>query len=100
MGGRRKTNQSPENYRFENTRYLVSKGLYKYTRHPMYSSLLFLTWGALFKHVSIYSLAVALATSFAIYIAAKTEEKENSLFFGEAYKSYMKKTKMFVPFIY
>lgn len=100
MGGSRKINQGPENYGFENTRYLVNKGLYKYTRHPMYSSLLLLTWGALFKHVSVYSLGVALATSLVIYIAAKTEEKENYLFFGDAYKSYMDKTKMFVPFIY
>ncbi|MEE9491753.1 MAG: isoprenylcysteine carboxylmethyltransferase family protein [Gammaproteobacteria bacterium] len=100
MGGIRKKNKSPENYNFENTENLVSDGVYKYIRHPMYSSLIFLTWGAFLKHITSYGLAAAVATTLLIYMAVKTEEKENALFFGEAYKSYIKKTKMFIPFIY
>ena len=32
-------------------------------------------------------------------LAAKTEETENILYFGDAYRNYMKRTKMFIPFL-
>ncbi|MEE9421714.1 MAG: isoprenylcysteine carboxylmethyltransferase family protein [Gammaproteobacteria bacterium] len=100
MGGKRKNNGSSENFNFENTENLVSEGVYKYIRHPMYSSLIFLTWGVFLKHITPHGLAAAVATTLLTFMAVKTEEKENKLFFGEAYKSYIKKTKMFIPFIY
>ena len=34
---------------FERTTKLVTSGIYKYIRHPLYSSLLLLAWGAFFK---------------------------------------------------
>ena len=37
---------------FEKTSSLVTVGAYKYIRHPLYSSLLFLAWGVFFKHPS------------------------------------------------
>jgi len=42
-GGRRERINMPENFRFENTLYIVDSGLYRYIRHPMYGSLLFKT---------------------------------------------------------
>ena len=100
LGGKRTLNNAPENHNFENTANLIATGMFKYIRHPMYSSLLFLTWGALLKHLSGYGLALAIAASFLIYLTAKKEEHENTLFFGNAYNNYMQKTKMFIPFIY
>jgi len=98
-GGKRASSTNPENYNFENTNNLVSSGIYKYIRHPMYSSLLFLTWGAFLKHFTWYGLVPALAASVFIYLAVKKEEKENISYFGEAYKNYIQKTKKFIPFI-
>lgn len=98
-GGKRDSTTNPENYSFENTNNLVSSGIYKYIRHPMYASLFFLTWGALLKHFTWYGLVPALAASWFIYLAVMKEEKENIFYFGEAYKKYIQKTKMFVPFI-
>ena len=37
-------------YQFEQTTELVDKGIFKYIRHPLYSSLIFLTWG-IFKRI-------------------------------------------------
>ena len=34
---------------FEKTTQLVTVGAYKYIRHPLYSSLLFLAWGGIFQ---------------------------------------------------
>lgn len=99
IGGERSSTTNPENYSFENTNNLVSSGIYKYIRHPMYGSLFFLTWGAFFKHFTWYGLIPALAATLFIYLAVKKEEKENISYFGEAYKEYIQQTKMFIPFV-
>jgi protein-S-isoprenylcysteine O-methyltransferase Ste14 len=39
----------PQLLAFEKTSVLVTTGIYHYIRHPLYSSLMFLTWGIFFK---------------------------------------------------
>jgi protein-S-isoprenylcysteine O-methyltransferase Ste14 len=85
---------------FEKTTQLVVVGAYKYIRHPMYSSLLFLTWGVLFKDLSWLSGVFALAASFFLVATAKAEEAEDIRFFGASYQAYIKQTKMFIPFLF
>ncbi len=85
---------------FENTTALVRIGAYKYIRHPLYSSLLFLGWGAFFKSVTLVSAVLTIAISVFLFATAKTEEAENLAKFGEEYIQYRKMTKMFVPFLF
>jgi protein-S-isoprenylcysteine O-methyltransferase Ste14 len=85
---------------FEKTTQLVSVGAYKYIRHPMYSSLLFLTLGVLFKDLSWLSGIFALAATVFLVATAKIEEAEDTRFFGIAYETYIKQTKMFIPFLF
>ena len=85
---------------FEKTTQLVTKGLYRYIRHPMYGSLLCLGWGMFFKSVTWQDFVIIVITSVALYITAKIEEKEMLKKFGEEYDTYRMKTKMFIPFIY
>ena len=85
---------------FEKTTQLVSVGAYKYIRHPMYSSLLFLTWGVLFKDLSWLSVILALPATVFLVATAKAEEAENLRFFGTTYQTYIKQTRMFIPFIF
>jgi len=84
----------------EKTTELITSSAYKYIRHPLYSSLFWLTWGVFFKSPSFYGLVLALAASIFLIITAKFEEIENIEFFGKEYLDYMKRTKRFVPFIY
>lgn len=84
----------------EKTSLLVTSGAYKYIRHPMYSSLLGLTWGACFKSLSWYGLILSVTACLFLVLTAKIEEKENINFFGKKYRDYMKQTKMFIPYIY
>lgn len=88
-----------ELYKFESTSKLVTSGIFKYIRHPLYSSLLFLTWGIFFKNATLPLLIVSLISSFFLFITAWCDEKECIAFFGDEYKAYMKKTKRFIPFI-
>ncbi|MBN2274600.1 MAG: isoprenylcysteine carboxylmethyltransferase family protein [Bacteroidales bacterium] len=84
---------------FEKTRDLVETGIFRYIRHPLYSSLLFLTWGILFKHVTFPLFVVALLSTGFLFTTALIEERENITYFGEKYSEYMGRTKMFVPWI-
>ncbi len=98
-GGYAERKDMPENYSFENTTQIVDEGLYHYIRHPMYSSLLFLAWGAFFKHLTPLSTGLVLAVSIFLIITIKKEESENISFFGTSYEAYIKRTKMFIPWL-
>jgi protein-S-isoprenylcysteine O-methyltransferase Ste14 len=83
----------------EKTTELVTVGAYRYIRHPTYSSLLFLGWGVFFKQPSWLGFSLVVITTFFLTMTAKMEEQENIRFFGDDYKRYLKKTKMFIPFV-
>jgi protein-S-isoprenylcysteine O-methyltransferase Ste14 len=85
---------------FERTSDLVTVGAYKYIRHPLYSSLLFLSWGVFLKHPSLLGLFLVLVASFFLLLTAKNDESECLRHFGEAYQVYMRGTKKFIPFLF
>jgi len=84
----------------EETTVLVMQGAFRYIRHPLYSSLLFLGWGIFFKDPSFIGSILVLAASAFITATAKVEESENINKFCNTYVEYMKKTKMFIPFLF
>jgi protein-S-isoprenylcysteine O-methyltransferase Ste14 len=85
---------------FERTTTLVTAGAYRYIRHPLYSSLLFLAWGVFFKAPSWLGALLASAATLFLVATARIEEAENIRYFGAAYEAYMKQTKMFVPLLF
>ncbi len=87
-------------FEFEKTTSLVNVGVYKYIRHPLYSSLLFFTWGAIFKHLSWIGFILAFFASFFLLFTAKKDESECLAHFGKTYEIYMRGTKRFVPFLF
>lgn len=99
QGGHGKRDEMLENLSFENTVNVVEDGLFRYIRHPMYSSLLFLGWGAFLKQLTPLTFFLVLVMSGFLIAAARVEERENISFFGSAYAEYMKRTKMFVPWV-
>jgi len=86
-------------YQFEKTSELVDRGIFRYIRHPLYSSLLFLTWGIFLKNTSFPLLIVAVLSTGFLYLTAIYDEKECIRFFGEKYCAYMKRSKRFIPYI-
>ena len=92
--------KNTENLGFENTSNLVTSGIYKFIRHPLYASLLFLGWGISLKNLTKEGIIIAIMISIFITLTAIIEEKENRIRFGDEYSNYMLKTKMFIPFIF
>lgn len=83
----------------ENTTVLVKTNLYRYIRHPLYASLLLLGTGIVLKDPGYLHLALGLVNLIALYFTARIEETEMLQKFGNEYSDYMKRTKMFIPFI-
>ena len=86
-------------FSFEKTTVIIESGVFRHIRHPMYSSLLFLVWGLLLRHIEVTLLIVALMATLFIVFAAKVEEIENIEYFGERYRLYVQRTKMFIPHV-
>lgn len=84
---------------FEKTTVLVTCGIYRYIRHPMYSSLIFLDWGLFFKQMSWLSAGVALSATLFLVLASLAEERENIRYFGTKYLAYMKSSRRYLPFL-
>ena len=55
-GGSKQRRDNTGNFEFEDTTSLIQEGIYKYIRHPMYGSLLFLALGAMFKNISVITV--------------------------------------------
>jgi protein-S-isoprenylcysteine O-methyltransferase Ste14 len=99
--GKQQNIRNEENlYAFEKTSELVQTGIYRYIRHPLYSSLLFLTWGIYLKNPDWILLIVAIFSSLFLFLTAVADEKECIEYFGDEYIEYAKKTKRFIPFIF
>ncbi len=95
-----KTREDEHLYSFEKTTELVDTGIYKYIRHPLYASLIYLTWGIYFKNPTFFLFLVSVVSTVFLYFTARFDEKECIAYFGGKYSEYMKRSKMFVPFVF
>ena len=64
---------------------LVTKGIYRFTRHPMYYSLIFISFGVFMTKLSIYYLF--LSTSLILIIKFKIDLEEQYL--KNKFKNYL-----------
>ncbi len=100
IGNQDTSRSDPTLLGLEKTSRLVTVGLYRYIRHPLYSSLLFLGWGIFFKSPSWLDAGLALLCTFFLVVTARLEEIENISYFGDEYVEYMKRSKMFIPYLF
>jgi len=94
-----KTKGNPEGD-FEDTTTLITSGIYKYVRHPLYTSLILFSLGAFLKDPSLLGMGLVITTFIGVYLTARIEEGHNLERFGEAYQNYMEQTKRFIPKIF
>jgi len=92
--------RSGSNLRFENTTVLIQVGLYRFIRHPMYASVLALSWGTFLKRPGAIGFGLALGASGFLVATAIVEERENLARFGGSYAAYMKRTRRFIPLLF
>jgi len=85
---------------FEKTTELIETGVFKHIRHPLYASLIFLTWAIFLKKPEVTLSLLAIISTILLYFTSKYDEKECINYFGQKYRDYMKRTKMFIPFLF
>ena len=79
----------------EKTGVLVTRGLYRVVRHPLYTFGLLFIW--LSPIVSQNSLTIYIGATLYTLIGAYFEERKLLREFGEAYAAYKKSTPMLIP---
>lgn len=78
---------------------LVTKGIYRYLRHPQYTGLILFTFGWILHWPAVITLCLWPIIIVAYVWLAKQEEKEIIKEFGEDYIKYARQTKRFIPFV-
>ncbi len=84
---------------WENTTVLIDRGIFRYMRHPLYSSLILLVIGILLKRITFVPLVIGCICIFFLITASLVEERESLKKFGDAYTTYKRTTMRYVPFI-
>jgi len=75
---------------------LVTRGLYRYVRHPLYTAGIAFIW--LMPLMTVNVLAINLALTVYVVVGAIFEERKLRGEFGQAYADYAARTPMFLPF--
>lgn len=78
---------------------LITKGPYRFIRHPMYTAILLGSLGLVINQFTWLRLAIVIALAIVLLIKLNWEEKMLLEKF-DAYKEYMKHSKRLVPFIF
>jgi len=74
---------------------MVTNGLYRYVRHPLYTAGLVIIW--LIPLMTYNLLALILGLTIYIFVGAYFEERKLLLEFGDVYAEYRQRTPMLVP---
>ena len=78
---------------------LVTRGPYRFIRHPIYAAILLFVWAGVASHLSIANALLALVVSAATAVRIGAEER--FLFEGyPEYAAYAARTKRLIPFVF
>jgi protein-S-isoprenylcysteine O-methyltransferase Ste14 len=79
---------------------LLTDGIYKYIRHPLYLGEILRNIGIAVFFTSIYGFLIILLSSFFLLVRIEIEEKMLISAFGKNYIHYKKKTRKIFPYLY
>ena len=86
-------------YQVKQKQDLVTHGIYRFIRHPVYAGISLFLIGAELV-VQSYFVFPYLLLFLGAYIQARWEEQLLIQHFGNQYKSYMTHTKRFIPYVW
>ncbi|HEX8932182.1 MAG TPA: isoprenylcysteine carboxylmethyltransferase family protein [Patescibacteria group bacterium] len=87
-------------YQIKQQQTLVTQGVYKYIRNPIYIGLTLSLVGAELVAKSYLFLVLLVLGFGASYLQAKREEKILEMHFAKEYRDYKKRSKMLIPFLF
>jgi protein-S-isoprenylcysteine O-methyltransferase Ste14 len=78
---------------------LITTGIYRYVRHPIYSGLTFMGVGTVLVSQQLAVVAILLVALVIFVFRIKKEERLMMNVFSEEYQEYRKKVKAIIPFL-
>lgn len=78
---------------------LITRGLYHYVRHPIYTGMLLMVLGTALTFGTLGAFIGFLVIVLAFWLKLRQEEALLTEHFSEEYSSYKKRTKTLIPFI-
>lgn len=87
-------------YQVKHDQLLVTTGIYRHIRHPIYFGVILAYVGGQIVATSYLAIPFLLLFTYSAIAQAKKEEKLLIHHFGQKYVNYMLKTKMLIPFVY
>jgi protein-S-isoprenylcysteine O-methyltransferase Ste14 len=79
---------------------LITTGVYKYVRHPIYTSALLLLFGLTLLVSNWFMACIIFLCAWCSYFdRIEREEKMMYMKFGEKYMDYIKRSWMLIPFL-
>lgn len=76
---------------------LVTRGPYRWIRHPFYVAMALITTGAALIAANWFMLASGAVVFSLLALRSRVEEQELAARFGDAYREYQKRTGRFLP---
>ena len=76
---------------------LVTRGPYRWIRHPFYVAMALITAGAALVAANWFRLASGVVVFTLLAIRSRVEEEELAARFGDPYREYKKRTGRFLP---
>lgn len=86
-------------YQIKKNHQMITSGIYKYVRHPIYGGLMIAVTGAFIVAQTYLFILMFLLQFMIMAFLAKREESLLKDYFGNKYNLYIQTTKMFIPFI-
>ncbi len=77
---------------------LVTRGPYRFVRHPIYAAVLYFTWAGYAAHAALIYLPAALLASALLGVRMAAEERLLLSLYPE-YPDYARRTRRVVPFL-
>ena len=76
---------------------LVTRGPYRWIRHPFYAAMALITIGAALVAANWFMLAAGAVVFALLALRSRVEEEQLAARFGDAYREYQKRTGRFLP---
>ena len=77
---------------------IITRGPYRFIRHPMYSAALVFIWAGVASHPSVLTLAIGMVVTAVVIARVILEEQLLRAKFPE-YLDYSRATKALIPFV-
>ena len=78
---------------------MITRGPYRFLRHPMYSAALVFIWAGVASHPSVLTVAIGIAVTAVVIARVIVEERLLRARYPE-YDDYARSTKALVPYVF